>query len=169
MLCCRDTEAGTQAPLRLGRPSGPCCLPWSVQGPLTYTVYHHTVSFWEALEISELLISLNRQLKHVSESALSLHRNSASPTRQEINSIRHNKWSFPTLIFFRLKFSVAMPLEWIYHPLCHPSPFNPVLPTIFIANTGPKIPVCREWQPGTHMAASSTHSLATWTWDSKGY
>lgn len=44
----------------------------------------------------ELSVS-QRRLKHVCESVLCLHRNSASQNRQRINNTRHNKWSFPTL------------------------------------------------------------------------
>lgn len=46
--------------------------------------------------------SPSRRLKHICESAVSLHRNSTSHNRQRMNNTRYNKWSFPTPILLAL-------------------------------------------------------------------
>lgn len=74
-----------------------------------------------------------RRLKHVCESVLCLHRNSASQNRPRINNTRHNKWSFPTLTY--LAFSAASSLWEKLFPPHQIFQFNLSLPTaIFIPN-----------------------------------
>lgn len=88
--------------------------------------------------------SPSRRLKHICESAVSLHRNSTSHNRQRMNSTRYNKWSFPTPILLALP--VQGHLEWNYSSLfAKSSGFDPFLSTVMSRRPGKHAAIKQKW------------------------